>query len=80
MQRGFFNKLEEEYKMTWEVARWQTYILALPNAKKGALNSPQDLIRFTWDAPKENPGMSDEELAEFVSKMGSKIEGGKFVN
>ena len=80
MQRGFFNKVEEEYKVRWEIARWQTYILAIPNAKKGALNKPEDLVRFPRDAPKEDPVMGEQELARWVKKMGGKIEDGKFVN
>jgi hypothetical protein len=80
LQRGFFDKQENDYKNSWDQMRWQTYILALPNAKKGMLNKPEDLVRFPWDAPKENPAMSDEEQAEFVRMMGTRIENGKFVN
>jgi hypothetical protein len=80
LQRGFFNKMEQEYQTRWELARWQTYILALPNAKKGFLNKPEDLVRFPWDAPKENPAMEEDELNEFLRRMGTKYEDGKFVN
>jgi hypothetical protein len=80
LQRGFFDKMEQEYKQSWEQLRWQTYILALPNAKKGFLNRPEDLVRFPWDAPKENPAMDADEMAEFLKRMGTKIENGKFVN
>ena len=74
MQRGFFDKVNEEYQMSWEQMRWQTYILALPNAKKGALNSPEDLVRFPWDKEREAPGMSEEELKEFLATMGTTID------
>jgi len=81
LQRGFFDKMEQEYKMNWEQTRWQTYILALPNARKGTLNRPEDLIRFTWDAPRDNPQMSEEELNEFLAHMGTSIDSrGRAVN
>ena len=81
LQRGFFDKVEQEYKMSWEQTRWQTYILAIPNAKKNTLNAPTDLIRFAWDAPKENPQMSEAELAEFMRTIGTHIDGkGRAVN
>ena len=80
LQRGYFDLMEQDYKLRWELARWQTYILALPNAKKGALSKPEDLVKFPWDLPPEKPAMEDDELREFMSKMGTKIENGKFVN
>lgn len=80
MQRGYFDLVEQDYKTRWELVRWQTYILAIPNAKKGFLNKPEDLVRFPWDPPKENPAMTQEELDEFITTMGTRIENGKFVN
>ena len=80
LQRGFFDKMEKEYITDWEMIRWQTYILALPNAKKGFLNKPEDLVRFPWDAPKENPVFSEEEEADFIRRMGTQFKDGKFVN
>ena len=80
LQRGFFNRVEEDYKNKWEMTRWQTFILMLPNAKKGTLHKPEDLMRFPWDGPKENPKMTEEEEREFISNMGLKFDNGKFIN
>jgi hypothetical protein len=76
LQRGYFNEMENEYKLRWEMVRWQTRIIAAPNYKPGF----ESILRLPWDAPPENPVFTDEEEAEFVRRMGSKIIDGKFVN
>lgn len=79
MQRGFFERIEQDYRLSWEQIRWQAYISVLPHVKKGSLNKPEDLIKFTWDM-KENPAMTEQEQLDFIKRMGTKIENGKFVN
>jgi hypothetical protein len=63
-------KIENEEKMSWERTRWQAYVLALPNAKKGTLNSPRDLVRFPWEKGIEVERMTPEEADYFARKMG----------
>ncbi len=66
-QRGYYLKMEMQQKAEWERTRWQTWVLAMPNARKGSLNSPKDLIRFPWekiDLP------TKEEVDYAIRKMG----------
>jgi len=80
MQRGFFERVEREYQVGWDRTRWQTYVLALPNAKKGALHKPADLIKFPWDR-QEDPTMTQDEMKEFLNSIGSRIDDkGRAVN
>jgi len=79
LQRGFFDREESEYKTRWELARWQSYIATQIGGAK-SIRRPEDLVRFPWDAPKEDPRMTEEEMQDFLKTMGSRIENGKFVN
>lgn len=76
LQRGYFDNIEQEYKLRWEMIRWQTRIIAAPSYKPGFERS----LRFPWDAAPENPIMTEEEEADFIQRMGTRIENGKFVN
>jgi hypothetical protein len=68
-QRGYYLKLEMQQKAEWERTRWQTWILAIPNARKGSLNTPKDLIRFPWEVD-DVVRMTEEEAEYFARKMG----------
>jgi hypothetical protein len=76
-QRGYFDFVEQGNKLQWEIARWQTRIIARPDYKPGGFDA---MLRFPWDGPKEDPAMNEEELNDFVKRMGTKFENGKFVN
>lgn len=47
--KGYYEVKSEEYKHTWEVARWQAFINLQPHIKKNSISNPLDLIKFEWE-------------------------------
>ena len=74
-QRGYFLMEEQKQRAEWERIRWQTWVLALPNYKKGTINRPHDLLPFPWDEVVKAEPLSDEELIHFVHKFGKFFDG-----
>ncbi len=70
-QRGFFEKMKQDKQTEWEIGRYIAFNSLVPHAKKGRLNSPQDLGRFDWEKDsKEVKYLSTEELRYLSLKHG----------
>lgn len=46
---GYYNRVKNQTRVSWEQARMISYHALIAHVKKGSLNNPQDLIRFEWD-------------------------------
>jgi len=82
-QQGFFDIEEVKMQRAWEIARWQSYIGALPYAKQGKLTSPTSLVKFPWEKGREVEAdvYSPEEEDYFIRKFGKfSDKDGKFFN
>lgn len=66
---GYYNRVKNQTRVSWEQARMISYHSLIAHVKKGSLNSPSDLIRFDWDeVDKKNhfiTDMSQEEKEEY---------------
>jgi len=71
-QRGFFQKQKGEMIQRWEIARFISFNVLAPYAKKGRLSSPQDLIRFEWETKPEE--MDRDEVMKQIKKMGMFVD------
>lgn len=79
-QRGFFELKESDVRREWEIARWQSYLMLTPYAKKGSMQSPKSLIRFPWEEEEKVEIFEGDELKWFANKFGHYYKDGKFVN
>jgi hypothetical protein len=64
LQEYFEKRQNELQSAEWERVRWSTWILALPNSKKGTLKNPEDLIKFSWDKKEQVKRVCDLSKAE----------------
>ena len=80
-QQGFFESETQKMRNSWEIARWQAYIGALPYSKEGKLPSPKSLVTFPWEKGPDVEALNEEDEDYFARKFGKYInENMEFVN
>jgi len=82
-QRGFFERQKSEIQRTWEQARFISFYILQPHAKRGRLRNFKDIIEFEWEKERrknvEPP--TREEMETWAKKHGRFIdEKGNFHN
>ena len=67
-QRGFFERLNSEYRTSWEQARLMAFYSVRPYAIKGHLQTAKDLFRFDWEK-EELPELTEEQMDYYLRKL-----------
>jgi len=79
-QRGFFERLNSEYRTSWEQARLMAFYSVSPYAKKGHLQTAKDLFIFDWEK-EELPELTEEQMDYYLRKLGKFVDDkGNFYN
>lgn len=74
---AYRDKKDAEIKHSYNIARWQAYILLQPHidTKKGNLRSPKDLVRFDWDI---EPAPQNKEVTEEQKALMDRMDNAVF--
>ena len=79
MAEGQNQRLEEEYKNSWEQTRWLGFLTIQPHLGKGSkIRKATDLIEFPWEKKKKKPvdWAKIKELEKLFEFEGKKIKNG----
>lgn len=64
---SIINAIEQDNQTGWEQTRFITYITAVSNGAK--LNSPTDIIRFSWETAPIETKETKEDLEETQRRL-----------
>lgn len=69
ISKGYQNKIEAKYKLSWEQTRMIRYQIYLGTPTKGKKEKITEFMPFTWEKkPKESNQMTKAEKLEMFSK------------
>lgn len=70
--RSVINGYRRRERLTWTVARWQTFMLmhnGMTDLKKAGIYSASDLLPFPWEKADTATTVSDEEIERLQRMM-----------
>ena len=61
---GYYNSVNNEYRLSWEQTRFLAYHSLLPYVGKSKILKPTDLIKFPWDQNFKQRTLTDRDYQE----------------
>ncbi len=61
---GYYNSVNNEYRLSWEQTRFIAYNSLLPYVGKNKTLKPTDLIKFPWDQNFKQRPLTDRDYQE----------------
>lgn len=61
---GYYNSVNNEYRLSWEQTRFIAYNSLLPYVGKSKILKPTDLIKFPWDQNFKQRTLTDRDYQE----------------
>ena len=61
---GYYNSVNNEYRLSWEQTRFLAYNSLLPYVGKSKILKPTDLIKFPWDQNFKQRTLTDRDYQE----------------
>ena len=61
---GYYNSVNNEYRLSWEQTRFIAYNSLLPYVGKSKILKPIDLIKFPWDQNFKQRTLTDRDYQE----------------
>ena len=61
---GYYNSVNNEYRLSWEQTRFIAYHSLLPYVSKSKSLKPADLIKFPWDHNFKQRTLTDRDYQE----------------
>ena len=61
---GYYNSVNNEYRLSWEQTRFLAYNSLLPYVGKSKILKPTDLIKFPWDQNFKQRTLTDRDYQQ----------------
>lgn len=61
---GYYNIVNNQYKLSWEQTRFVAYNSLLPHISKNKNLKPHDIIKFPWDNNFKQRALTDRDYQE----------------